>query len=88
MNFDLDFSEITTRSGLHDYLTKMLDLPAYYGRNLDALYDLLSTWGQEATVKILSAEKLEENLGGYGAALLATLQEAEQSNPKIHIEIG
>ena len=27
---------------LHDYLQEMLPLPAYYGRNLDALYDCLT----------------------------------------------
>lgn len=33
--------QLTTRDKLHDWLNKALEFP-YYGRNLDALWDLLS----------------------------------------------
>ena len=34
-------SQFTTRDELHDWLNETLEFP-YYGRNLDALWDLLS----------------------------------------------
>ena len=41
MQVMLDISRMG-REQLHDYLQEMLPLPAYYGRNLDALYDCLT----------------------------------------------
>ena len=37
----LDAAFLGEREQAHDYLARMLDLPPYYGRNLDALYDCL-----------------------------------------------
>ena len=37
----LDISNISTIRALHIYLAYQLDLPAHYGRNLDALHDVL-----------------------------------------------
>lgn len=37
----LDFAEIRDEAALHDALARGLDLPAHYGRNLDALWDCL-----------------------------------------------
>ena len=38
----LDLSPIQSREQLHDYLARTMDFPDYYGRNLDALYDMLT----------------------------------------------
>ena len=38
----LDGSLMIDRDALHDYLKLRLDLPDYYGKNLDALYDILT----------------------------------------------
>ena len=37
----IDVTNIKTVKALHIYLAYMLEFPAYYGRNLDALHDLL-----------------------------------------------
>ena len=37
----LDGSAITTRTQFHDAVAQQLQLPEWYGRNLDALYDCL-----------------------------------------------
>ena len=39
----LDAETLYTREQLHDVLTKVCGFPADYGRNLDALWDALST---------------------------------------------
>jgi ribonuclease inhibitor len=39
----LNFKDKETADSLHDYLASMLDLPKHYGRNLDALYDCLTS---------------------------------------------
>lgn len=40
----LDAETLYTREQLHDVLTKVCGFPADYGRNLDALYDLLTAY--------------------------------------------
>lgn len=42
MELILDASFLGEREQAHEYLANMLELPAYYGRNLDALHDCLS----------------------------------------------
>ena len=37
----------------HDYLSRVLRLPEYYGRNLDALYDCLSEFFTDDSIIIL-----------------------------------
>ena len=40
----LDFHVPKTPEQAQRYLALELDLPDYYGRNLDALYDMLTEW--------------------------------------------
>lgn len=42
MRYVLDAMKMKTKTEAHPYLKEMLELPEYYGGNLDALYDCLS----------------------------------------------
>ena len=42
MEIILDANFLGEKKEAHEYLMEMLDLPDYYGHNLDALYDCLS----------------------------------------------
>ncbi len=42
MNYLIDLSAASDKKEIHDILTRALDLPPYYGRNLDALWDCLT----------------------------------------------
>ncbi len=79
--YKLDFSGITSREELHDYLAKKLELPEYYGRNLDALYDCLS----EMPLCMISLYHLEalECLGDYALSFVETMEEAAADNLRI-----
>ncbi len=46
MKVVLDAMKMQTREEAHVYLKDALELPEYYGGNLDALYDCLSEMGQ------------------------------------------
>ena len=39
---ELPASQLTDKEVLHDVLARELELPAWYGRNLDALHDCLT----------------------------------------------
>lgn len=87
MLIELDCAFLTSRKDAHDYLQQLLQLPEYYGRNLDALYDVLTSIGTPMTIVVKNEIMAEENLGGYGSALLATIREAAEENPAVTVMI-
>ncbi|MDY3905985.1 MAG: barstar family protein [Lawsonibacter sp.] len=82
----LDCARMTDRETAHDYLAQALNFPEWYGRNLDALYDLLTGWLGPARLEVVNVQALEE-LGGYGRALLSTIQEAADEAPGLELVI-
>lgn len=54
----LDLYEAMTGNDIHNALIEAFELPLYYGRNLDALYDILSTKhvGKQVSVTIPGTE--------------------------------
>ncbi len=49
----LDFSGIKSLWDLHEYFMTVFDLPDYYGRNMDALWDCLQCSFEEDTTIVL-----------------------------------
>ena len=40
LTYRIDCRELTSRAAAHDCFARVFSLPASYGRNLDALYDV------------------------------------------------
>ena len=76
---------MTDRPTAHSHLAEKLDLPTWYGRNLDALYDVLTEISEDIQIILEDPAAVIENLGKYGEALLSTMQEAAESNPHLTI---
>ncbi|MDE7242604.1 MAG: barstar family protein [Oscillospiraceae bacterium] len=75
-----------TKEAAHTYLAEKLSFPAYYGRNLDALYDVLSAETEvPVCLVIYRREELEKSLGAYGALLLETIRDAVRTNPNLQV---
>ena len=87
MTIELDGRKMTDRMALHDYLRRELELPAYYGRNLDALYDLLTEDAHPRRILLRGSAALEARLGGYGIAFLETLRQAAEENPALEVTV-
>lgn len=68
-NIVFDGRQFTSKDVFHDLMVKEFELPSYYGRNLDALWDLLSE-RRDLSVLIMNAQGIEENLGSYGKSVL------------------
>lgn len=81
----LDGKRMTSVDTTHEYLAVKLNLPDYYGRNLDALWDILSIISEPIHIVLVNEDKLVCNLGGYGELLLKVLYEAAEFNKKIYI---
>lgn len=86
MTVKLDGSLMTDRNELHDYLKLQLELPEYYGKNLDALYDLLTERLIPVKIEFLNFNEAEISLGNYARSLADTLRDAAEDNPFLEIE--
>lgn len=80
----LDGKKMTTRAMAHDYLKCLLTLPDYYGRNLDGLWDILSTYSESISISLVNADTLIESLGDYGQSIIDVFQDADRENKHIH----
>lgn len=75
----LDFSDGMTPERLHEIIREKLCLPDFYGKNLDALYDVL-TCCREETVFYLHTAGL-----AWALRLKAVLEDASAENDRIRV---
>ncbi len=87
MQIEVNCGQILDRAALHEQFAQKLELPGYYGNNLDALYDLLTERHEPTEIVLNGWELLEQNLGAYAAALVDTLCDAAAANPKLTVKI-
>ena len=71
MVVELDARCMGTREEAHEYLKNNLGFPEYYGRNLDALYDLLTEFC-DIRLEIVHANEA----GPYFQRVLAVMNDA------------
>ena len=83
----LNGKRMNTKKSTHLYLKRKLSFPAYYGKNLDALWDVLSTISDEIDLVLYNKEYLDENLGDYGNAIISVFKEATESNKRIKFRV-
>lgn len=74
----LDGREMSTREKAHEEIARKMHFPEYYGANLDALWDMLSTC--QAEVTLTHAQALMEALGTYGNSIIETFRDADKAN--------
>ena len=80
LRYRVDLRNIYTREALHNRLKESLDLPYYYGRNLDALMDCLTDFREDCEIEFTGLSELVKNLMEYGERLLTTLHRASFEN--------
>ena len=83
----LDGRKMTDKAALHEYVKEQLHLPEYYGKNLDALYDVLTDREELLEIQLYYAQELKEVLCGYGEAFIETLQDAAADGRNITVRI-
>ena len=79
----LDGRQISDKKQLHDQLSMELGFPAWYGSNLDALYDCLTDFHEDAEIRLVNEAALREHLGNYALLLEKVLQRAANDNALI-----
>ncbi len=78
MELIINGSEIRSKSDFHNTLKRDLNLPEYYGENLDALWDCLTGWVEmPLTIKWLEFDTCNEILDGYALKILELFHDVE-----------
>lgn len=77
----IDSAEATSLSDVHKIFREALSFPDYYGNNLDALYDMLSTWQTPLTIEVRTAPDK------CFLRLLRVLKDAAGENSRISLVI-
>lgn len=80
----LNGNRIASMEEAHLHIKEKCQFPGYYGKNLDALYDLLSTEDREALVLLFDSKGMVQRLGSKGEKLMETFQDAALANQHIH----
>lgn len=81
----LNGKRMITREVTHAYLKRKFSFPDYYGRNLDALWDLLSTTAEETEIVIVNAHRVPEKLGKYGYSLLKVFDDLGEETRRVKV---
>lgn len=63
MKIEINGLYIEDKRDFYQTIGDQMDLPDYFGSNLDALYDVISESDQELTVEFIYYEDLEDHLG-------------------------
>lgn len=82
---EFDVSVIKTRKNLHEYLKNELNLPDYYGNNLDALADSLYELNEEYQIIFGRDEMKAITRNSYAYNMYKILQQA--ANEGLNIKI-
>ena len=81
----INCEKLRSRKVLHDYLEQELSLPTYYGRNLDALYDILSTSNKGGAVsfRFVNREKQSSRMVALYEAMIQMLTDLHEENENV-----
>ena len=55
----IDAKKMLEKENMHEYFAKKFDLPEYYGRNLDALFDCLCEINEPTLIKLKNENALD-----------------------------
>lgn len=83
----LDGRYMKTKNGAHDYLKRELGTIEYYGDNLDALWDVLSSYSDIMEIEFINKDILIKQLGEYGKAIVKVFEDANNENPNIRLRL-
>lgn len=85
LTYRIDCRELSSRAAAHDCFARVFALPAFYGRNLDALYDVLTEL-PPCVIVLEHTGCLYDALGPYAEKLLGIFRDAARENPNIQIQ--
>lgn len=83
--FYIDLNEVLTRDGFQERIAAELPVPDHYGRNLDALFDILTEAGAGWDLIFYGSSVLKSREPKYFATVLRLCDEACAETPGLRI---
>lgn len=80
----LDGRCFKNRKAGHQYMMEQFEFPGYYGKNLDALWDMLSTV-DDLEIVITHEEEMVRHLGKYAKKIMDVFEDLEAHNSAVKI---
>lgn len=75
----LNLNEIKTTEEIHSYLMEQLELPEFYGKNLDALHDMLTGWiCDNICMEIIPCEDAQSPIYEYAGRMMKMFEDSAQ----------
>ncbi len=82
----LDFSGIKSYWDLHEYFREVFDLPDYYGRNMDALWDCLRcSFEEKTTIYLKNLHALPKELHPAIPAIQELFRDLEREEAEVTV---
>lgn len=75
MEIIIDGNKITDKETLFQDLKSQIKSSEFYGRNLDALWDVLLSVDEELSITVINYSALEKNLGEYAKSLVEVFRD-------------
>lgn len=80
----LDAKKMLEKEKMHEYFAKKFDLPEYYGRNLDALFDCLCEINEPTLIKLKNEDDLQ---GDTKESLIRLFHDVCNENEMVKFEL-
>ncbi|HHX59286.1 MAG TPA: barnase inhibitor [Epulopiscium sp.] len=81
----LNGKNMNSKKRAHEYIKWKLKAEEYYGDNLDALWDVLSTYDRPTEISFINMDSLIEALADYGESIVSVFKEASEENENIKL---
>lgn len=81
--YTIDCTGLDTPRQLHEAISQEMGFPEWYGKNLDALHDMLTAIHEDTTLTLLHFDALPPFRGGFRIVL----NEAEEENPFFFVSV-
>ena len=80
----LDAKKMLKKENMHEYFAKKFDLPEYYGKNLDALFDCLCEINEPTLIKLKNENALDD---GAKESLIQLFRDVSNENEMVKFKL-
>ena len=84
----LDGAKMTDRSAAHTHMAEVFEFPDWYGKNLDALWDLLCEKPVRFVVHIINWSQAEEGLEEYADKLMELFGDLVEEEEEFSFDVA
>lgn len=76
----IDGRFMQSKEAMYTHLTCVFSLPIYFGKNLDALWDVLTESEEPTQINFLNVDLARTHLGDYGDRFIALLEKLAEEH--------